>query len=60
MIAFYFKFVSNARPDQQKPRLRLGFAKVWRISPCRLQNSVLSVLSVGDQEKYYTTHGQKV
>ena len=20
MIAFYFKFVSNARPDQQKPR----------------------------------------
>ena len=25
MIAFYFKFVSNARPDQQKPRLRLCF-----------------------------------
>ena len=51
MIAFYFKFVSNARPDQQKPRLRLGFAKVGRTSPCPLQNSVLSVLSAGDQEK---------
>ena len=32
MIAFYFKFVSNARPDQQKPRLRLGFGHTfgWR------------------------------
>ena len=36
MIEFYFK-VSNARPDQQKPRLRLGFAKVGRTSPCPLQ-----------------------
>ena len=51
MIAFYLKFVSNARPDQQKPRLRLGFVKVGRTSPCPLQNSVLSVLSAGDQEK---------
>ena len=54
MIEFYFK-VSNARPDQQKPRLRLGFAKVGRTSPCPLQNlgfaSVLGVLSAGDQEK---------
>ena len=37
MIEFYFK-VSNARPDQQKPRLRLGFAKVGRTSLCPLQN----------------------
>ena len=51
MIAFHFKFVSNVRPDQQKSRLRLGFAKVGQTSPCPLQNSVLSVLSTGDQEK---------
>ena len=54
MIEFYFK-VSNARPDQQKPRLRLGFAKVEQTFPCPLQNlgfaSVLGVLSAGDQEK---------
>ena len=51
MIAFYFKFVPNAQPDQQKPRLRLGFAKLGRTSPFPPQNSVLSVLSDGDQEK---------
>ena len=32
MIEFYFR-VSNARPDQQKPRLRLGFAKVGPLPP---------------------------
>ena len=51
MNAFYFKFVYNARPDQQKPRLRLGFAKVARTSLCPLQNSVFSALSAVDQEK---------
>ena len=51
MIAFYIKFVSNARSNQQKPRLRLGFSKVGRTYPCPLQNSILSVLSAEDQEK---------
>ena len=51
MIAFYFKFVYDTRPDQQKPQLPLGFAKVGRTSSYPLQNSVLSVLSAGDQEK---------
>ena len=55
MIAFYLKLVSNARPNQQKPRLRLGFAKVGQTSPCPLQNrgesEVLGVLSAEDQEK---------
>ena len=38
MIEFYFK-VSNARPDQQKPRLRLGFAKVGRTFPAPYKTS---------------------
>ena len=41
MNAFYFKFVSNARTDQQKPRLRLGFEKFGRTSPCPLQKNYI-------------------